>query len=153
MIEQQSHSKILEKVLIKIPKVFDLIIKNNQNKLVKTSFDSRSSLAFNDYFSRIIELVKPELSTLICCFIYIDKLCQKDKFVISTNNLNKLFFISLYISIKFNEDVIFAINDFGVISALKIEEINKLEKKFLDLLNYDLLISYKDYETYKSYLI
>tara|TARA_B110000263_G_scaffold246551_1_gene257761 strand:+ start:4423 stop:4998 length:576 start_codon:yes stop_codon:yes gene_type:complete len=57
---------------------------------------------------------------------------------INTNNINKLIFISLIISIKFLDDISFNNKTFSMIGGFKLKNLNKLEILFLKKIDYKL---------------
>ena len=53
---------------------------------------------------------------------------------------------------KFNEDNIFLNSDFSKIGGFSLEEINKMERKFLKLIDFKLFVDQKLYRLYEKYL-
>ena len=84
--------------------------------------------------------------TIIYSFCLIDKLTRE--IPLTETNIHKVFFISLYLSAKLNEDIIFNENDFCEISGIKNKELAVLEKTFLETVNYRIFISRKDFNSY-----
>lgn len=136
-----SHNQIYNNIILKLPIVFNNIItKNNIFQVSKPSiFDSQVSISFQEYFERILNYTNAEIGTIIHCFYLIDSLSNQSKIVLTDNNICKLFFILLYISIKFNEDIIYKDNDYSIISGLSVQEIIFLEIYTLKLLDYRLI--------------
>ena len=143
-----NNSRILSNLIIKIPKAFDLITENNRNKRFLSIYNKRNTPPFSYYFNRLVNIIEPEVSTIICSFIYIDKICENDRFILTEYNINNVFFTSLYLSIKFHEDEIFATEDFALIGYLSLDEIRRFENEFLVLLDFKLYISSNKYEVY-----
>ena len=54
---------------------------------------------------------------------------------------------------KFNEDNIFLNSDFSKIGGFSLEEMNKMERKFLKLIDFKLFVDQKLYRLYEKYLI
>ena len=53
---------------------------------------------------------------------------------------------------KFNEDNIFLNSDFSKIGGFSLEEMNKMERKFLKLIDFKLFVDQKLYRLYEKYL-
>lgn len=144
--------ELFNNVLDRMPSIFSNIIKKNSNKnRVKVSlFDTiyELSITFEDYFYRLIERTDAECNTVLYSFALIDELCQGNKVIISNENIHKLFFTSLYISIKLLEDEIFNENHFVEVSGLSNKEIARLEKEFLDILRFNIIIKKEKFDLY-----
>lgn len=56
-----------------------------------TPFYSKSepSITVSAYLERIIKYSKMELATLVVALIYIDVLCEKSKFLLTSNNIHR----------------------------------------------------------------
>ena len=61
--------------------------------------------------------------------------------IINNKNIILIYFISLIISIKLNEDKIFNNNDYAVIGGISVKLLLNLEFIFLDLINFNVLIN------------
>ena len=150
-VDQEGY-ELFNNVLDRMPSIFSSIIKKNSNKnRVKVSlFDKiyELSITFEDYFYRLIERTDAECNTVLYSFALIDELCQGNKVIISNENIHKLFFTSLFISIKLLEDEIFNENHFVEVSGLSKREIARLEKEFLDILGFNIIIKKEKFDLY-----
>ena len=137
-----------------------------ENKLLKNykkiiSFQKSSifsapeipSISIKSYLSRIQKFTELEENTLICSLIYLDKLTQMNGVILSPYNIHRLLFIAILTSIKYNEDVIYNYDYYAKVAGVSAKELNHLECKFLDLLQFKLFISKEEFETYKKYLM
>ena len=146
---QSKSSAILLNVMNKIPLIFNRICENNKLKETQsTIFNSDTYLPFNLYFKRLIDLIEPEVSTIILSFIYIDMICKDDNFIVSCCNVNNVFFTALYLSIKINEDEIFDFDDFHYISMINKNDIILFDNDLINLLSFKVIIPYELYEFY-----
>lgn len=72
---------------------------NSKHKLREaqknTSFFSKKipSISIQAYFERILKYTKMEGSTLVIVLIYIDRLCENNDFLLTSNNIHRYVFI------------------------------------------------------------
>ena len=115
----------------------------NSNKTPKISL--------KNYLLRILKHSEIEINTLIASVIYLDYICNKN-YIISKYNIHKLLFISILISAKYNEDVIYDNETFSEISGMPLNEVNQMENVFFKAMDYNLYISEEHFNTYKDIL-
>ena len=90
----------------------------------------------------------PECNTLIYSLILIDTICNEDKIVLSVKNIHKVFFISLFISLKVLEDEIYNENHYSISAGISQKEIAILEIEFLNKICYDVLVTADKFNLY-----
>ena len=105
-------------------------------------------ISIEDYLNRIRKYTELEDSTLIISLIYIDRLLGSKNIKLSKHNVYKILLTAVLIAIKYNEDEIYDNNNFARIFGIKNKELNKLENKFLDLIDFELFISKKEFRIY-----
>ena len=105
-------------------------------------------ISIEDYLNRIRKYTELEDSTLIISLIYIDRLLGSKNIKLSKRNVYKILLTAVLIAIKYNEDEIYDNNNFARIFGIKNKELNKLENKFLDLIDFELFISKKEFRIY-----
>lgn len=108
-------------------------------------------ISLKDYLIRILKHSEIEINTLISSLIYLDYLCTKN-FIISKYNVHKLLFISILISSKYNEDVIYDNETYSKIAGLKIDDVNKMENIFFKACDHNLFIKEETFYKYKDIL-
>ena len=113
----------------------------NSNRIPKISL--------KDYLIRILKHSEIEINTLLSSLIYLDYLCTKN-FIISKYNVHKLLFISILLSSKYNEDVIYDNETFSKIAGLKLDDVNKMENIFFKACDHNLLIKDETFYKYKD---
>ena len=135
----------------------DFINENESENNENNSFNYDDSIFFckkiptvsiEDYLNRIQKYSKFEDSTLIFALIYIDRLLEKKNIKLSKHNVYKILLTAVLIAIKYNEDEIYDNFIFAKIFGIKREELNKLEDNFLDLIEFELFISKKEFQLY-----
>ena len=135
----------------------DLIIENLHNihqLYVKNDIfflNHIPQISIEDYIKRIMKYTQMNISSLILAIIYIDKMCEKNSYILCFNNIHRLILSSCLLSIKFNEDITFHNDLYARISGESVENVNKLEYELYVLLNFSLFVDYNYYEKYFEY--
>ena len=135
-----------------------IIKENKKQKKSKKEFDKIFShsrepeISLFDYLSRIHKYSNINDSTLIISLIYIDRICKNKGVKLTKYNIHRILFISILISIKFNEEKIYPNSFYSKIAGISIKELIKLESAFLKLIDFKLYISEEIYNIYSTYL-
>ena len=80
--------------------------------------------------------------------VYIDEIDKKKP--ITEFNIHRIMFIAILISIKYNEDNVFKNDYYAKIAGVNLNEINKMEFEFINLLNFNVYIDPYVFENYKK---
>lgn len=159
LINSSENSNLIEiisfSLLEKITKNKE--IKNYKEKIKsqkKSLFTSKKipNISIGDYLARIKKFTNINDSTLIICLIYLDRYLKINKIILTEFNVHRLFFSSLLIAIKYNEDYFYTNKFYSNVSGLKCSELNKLELKFSTEIKFDLFVDKNLYEKYKNNL-
>ena len=133
----------------------DFISQKEKEKFKYNSFDDSTfvcknipEISIEDYLNRIRKYTEIEDSTLIIALIYIDRFLGNNNIKLSMNNVHKILSTAVLLAIKYNEDEIYNNKNFAKIFGLKNRELNKLENKFLDLIDFKLFTSKKEFQLY-----
>jgi hypothetical protein len=154
---------INENLLQSITKILLKIISNNSalpnyKKILEEQMQFPYStlvtpgISLYEYLYRIKYYSEVEDNTLIISLMYIDRLCKLGKIVLIENNLHRLFFTSILIAIKYNEDNIYDNKYYAKIAGINIKELNLLEKDFCNQIEFNFYIEHKHFEHYQSCL-
>jgi len=121
---------------------------HNKNSNIKIFYNKFiPEIKLSEYVLKIIELTKCEFNTIIYSLILIDKLYFKG-FIINEYNIYKLLYISIIISIKMNQDIIYDNKYYAKILGVEPKELLILEINFLTLLNFNIYISNDSFQYY-----
>jgi hypothetical protein len=148
--KELKFSEFISEILLDISK------ENSERKssVIQNCFYIKNppNMSFLDYTRRVTKYLKPEISTLIISLIYIDLLCKihEKELFLTENNIYKIYFTSIVLAIKYNEDNSCKNEIFGKVGGLSIEEMNILEKNFLILLDYKLYVADDLYKIYEA---
>ena len=110
------------------------------------------TISIKDYLWRLYKYSKMNSSTIILILIYIDRLCNINKFKLTYYNIHKLILASMIIAIKYNEDEYFSIKVYAKLGGVTIAEINLLEYAFIELLHFNLFVSNELFNKYNDYI-
>ena len=107
------------------------------------------SISIHDYLARIHNYCECSDSCYVFAFIYIDRLLQNNPSIfLCRKNVHRLILAAVLISIKFLDDL-YGLNKFyAMVGGINLAELNFLECKMLELLNFEL---YVDPELFYQY--
>ena len=161
LYNKQSYQNVIFNLSKSISLIFEkLLFFKSKNVLnldfveKETIFDIKKipNMNIDNYIKRIVKYSKPEPQSLISALIYIDKICEKEKIFITKVNVYKLVLICIMISMKYNEDDINSNAFFAKVGGIDLENLNQIENKTYEILNYDLYIDDNLYQKYEDNL-
>ena len=126
----------------------------NKNEIKKTPFDHdhMPKISIYDYLLRIQKYSNAENNTIVLAIIYIDRICSKTNMILNKYNIHRILISSILVAIKYNEDQIYDNVYFSKVAGVPVSELNYLERKFLEIINYDLFVSDELFKKYNKYL-
>ena len=110
--------------------------------------DQLPDISLEDYILYLMKYTKINISTLILAVIYVDKFCDKFKYVLTLNNIHRIILISIFISIKYNEDKYINAKSYAQLAGVCVEDLLYLEynmcvaMEFSFFVNEDLYLQY-----------
>ena len=133
----------------------DIINENKSNiKYVKKDIfylPFTPPISLYDYISRIMKYSKMDISTLINSIIYIDNFCDKNKYILTANNIYRILLSACLLSLKFNEDITVNYKYYSEIAAVSVEDLKNLEFYMYLKLHFSLNVKYDLYKSYYDY--
>ena len=123
--------------------------KTNKNFLLK-SFTNMyiPSISIKEYLLRLSKYSKINESTIILILIYIDRICNRNNFILTYYNIHKLILAAFVLAIKYNEDNYYSMIFYSKIGGVTLSELNNLEYEYLILINYNLFIQTNLFDKY-----
>lgn len=153
----------IKKLIIIVPHLIEnIIVKNiemfnNKNPFISTLFDVEKStdinLSFTNYFLRLIKHTNAESSSIIYALCLLDRICNNNIIKLTYNNVHKLFFTSLVISVKLLEDFTYSDSHYSKCGGVTNVELAMLETIFLKYINYDISVKDAFFNVYRNYLL
>ena len=148
-----------KKTIIKITDLFSNICddntneyKNENNKLEKPFLIRNPSISIKDYLERLYKYTKMNSSTIILILIYIDRLCNINKFKLTYYNIHKLILSSMVVAIKYNEDECYPMKIYAKLGGISKAEMCFLEYYFVTLIHFNLFITKELFDKYNDYI-
>lgn len=127
------------------------ILANNIKKEAINLFNLRSlpKISFNHYLNKSIGLLTKESSTVIYSLIILDRFISRG-IILNKYNIYLCFFISFLISVKINEDKVYNDYVYAKLGGIDVKTLITLEKIYLDVIDYDIIVNEEDFKMYKS---
>ena len=147
-----SISKALNTILDKNKNVKNYKDILKKQSMMYFSANTIPNITIKDYLMRIQNYSEVEKSTLILSLILIDRMCRKSGILLTHNNIHRILFSSLLVSIKYNEDSYFDNNFYSQIAGVKPNELKLLEYSFLEYNDFNIYVKDDEYKQYEKYL-
>jgi hypothetical protein len=109
-----------------------------------------NKLDFKSYLMRLSKYLKCSDSCFILACIYIDKLKFLNKIIINDTIIHKLYFICVYLSIKWIDDIYYTDGYYSEISGLSIRYLSSTIYRVMVELDFNLYIDKNEYEKYNK---
>ena len=162
-LNSSNESKINESLLNKINQIFKIVLEENEKlKNYPDKLSSRRGVAFNSnyipsisikkYLYRIAYYTEIEENTIIMALIYIDRISEISKIMLTPYNIHRIIFSAILLAIKYNEDIIFNFDYYSKVAGISIKELQILENDFSVLLRFKFFVSQELFDNYKSYI-
>ena len=111
-------------------------------------------LSVFDYLSRIFAYFSCGDECLVVGLVYIDRIMKLNPtFVVSAPNIHRLTLTSVVVATKFMNDAFYSNKTHARVGGVHVQELNTLETKFLQLLNWRLHVMPEEYDQYCNHLL
>ena len=136
---------LIQLYIVTVSKIMGSMIENtpqdlNLNSL--TVFDAQDipPISIQDYLIRIMTYSKATSRNIVMSLSFIDKLSNDDNcpIILTRHNIHRLLAVSLMVASKFYEDFYIDNESWATIAGVNLQEINRLERKFLAYINFDI---------------
>jgi len=112
------------------------------------------AMSIQDYFARIQRFFGCSGSCYVLGLLYLDRLMKRHPdYGMSSLSVHRLLITSIMVAAKFNDDVFYSNAYYAKVGGVKIPEINGLEFRFVQLLNWELHVQPEEYEVYEKILL
>lgn len=113
--------------------------------------DQIPPISLENYIRHLVKHTNMNISSLILSIIYIDKFCEKNKYILSLNNIYRLILISVFISLKYNEDEMVNTGTYAYIAGVSVQDLKMLEYQMCAALDFDFYVKSDYYQQYFVY--
>lgn len=110
------------------------------------------SIGIRDYLERILKYASCSNECFVLALVYIDRLIQRNSFVLSSLNVHRIIITSVMLAAKFFDDQYFNNAYYGKVGGVPCAEINSLELEFLFSVNFALHVAPEVYTKYEGEL-
>ena len=105
------------------------------------------NLSIEKFLLRIIKYTEAENMAILLAYNYIERLIEKENFIISLNNVYRLLLGTTVLAIKILEDNKYDNSDYCQIGGLSLKDFNSIEYNLAARFDFDLNPSYEDIES------
>lgn len=117
-----------------------------------SSFKQPFELDF--YMRRLVQYVNCSTAVFVTMFVYLDRVQEKCKALLASDmNCHRLVFTCLVLAVKYLEDEVHSNGYYARVGGLTIDEMNSLEFKLLNVLDWNLSVSPETYAVYEEGMI
>ena len=108
------------------------------------------AISLSEYIERLSCYGSLSYETLICALIYIDRYILAKKISLTPHEMHRIVLVASVLSMKFHFDHYFDNKCYAKVGGITLEELNDLERDFLDSIDYKLNIREREYKRYKD---
>jgi len=131
--------------IVTVSKILENMTDNTSEELnydSLTVFDAQDipPISIQEYLVRIMTYSRASSRNMVMSLSFIDKLCndQNWQFVLTKHNIHRLLVVSLMVAAKFYEDFYIDNDSWAAIAGVNLQELNRLEIKFLSYIDFDI---------------
>lgn len=153
-ISSELKKKIIDAIAINLNEIIYENKQNNDEKYIINDIFYLSRIppiSLTDYIKRLVKYTGMDISSLILAIIYIDRFCESKKYILTYNNIYRIFLSTCLLSIKFNEDIYFNYKRYSEIAGVSVEDLSNLEIYMYIELEYSLFVDSEYYQKYFKY--
>lgn len=110
------------------------------------------SIGVRDYLERILKFASCSNQCFVLALVYIDRLIQRNNFVLSSLNVHRIIITSVMLAAKFFDDQYFNNAYYAKVGGVPTIELNALELEFLFSINFALHVPGDVYANYEAEL-
>lgn len=150
--EKQSNDKLMDG----LSKVLTQWASQPGDQEEHTCFHSQRppAMSVRDYVDRLRTYFFCSDTCFLVALTYIDRIIKRHPHIrVSLSSVHRLFLIGSVLAAKYNEDTYYSNDYYARVGGLRLKEVNNLEKYFLQLLDWKLLVQPEEYTMYCNLLI
>lgn len=111
------------------------------------------NMSMSVYAERLRQYFFCSDTCFLVALMYIDRIIKTHPHIqVCDLSCHRLFAIGLLVAVKFNEDTYYSNAYYAKVSGLRLQEVNKLERYFLGLLEWKLIVQPEEYSIYYNLL-
>ena len=154
-LELKNH--IINAIVANLKDIIDENQKKNKYKYTLSDnifyLEQIPPISLEKYVRHLVKYTQMNISTLILAVIYIDEFLEKFKYILTLNNIYRLILISVFISLKYNEDICVNTKNYAAIAGVSVEDLKNLEFQMCVALDFTFFVKSDYYQDYFNYFI
>ena len=154
-ISPSLKNHIINAIVANLKEIIEENKKNNKNKYILKDnifyLENLPPISLEKYVQHLVKFTQMNISTLILAVMYIDEFCEKYKYFLTLNNIYRLILISVFISLKYNEDIFTNEHEYASIAGVSVEDLKNLEFQMCVALDFSFFIKTDNYQQYFQY--
>ena len=154
-ISQEKKDHIIDAIVANLIEIIEENQKKNKNKYTFRDniffLEQIPPISLEKYVRHLVKYTRMNISSLILAVIYIDEFCEKYKYFLTLNNIYRLILISIFISLKYNEDICVNIKTYAAIAGVSVEDLKYLEFQMCVALDFKFFVKSDCYQQYFIY--
>ena len=145
--KKEKEEKNKEEDLSTCQSLSDINSEDKEDKEDSTEEEKKYSLA--DYFYYWTDKLNFDGNMLILMMMNLDKILNSKKIILTEKNVKNVLFTCMVITQKYHEDDIYSDKDYSNLLKINCDEFIEMQIKYLECIDYSLLIEKDDLEQYK----
>ena len=154
-ISPSLKNHIINAIVANLKDIIEENKKNNKYKYILKDnifyLENLPPISLEKYVQHLVKFTQMNISTLILAVMYIDKFCEKYKYFLTLNNIYRLILISVFISLKYNEDIFINAKAYASIAGVTVVDLKNLEFQMCVALDFSFFIESDNYQQYFQY--
>lgn len=138
------HEIILENEILEATILF--LDKKKINSIL--TINTSATVDIFGYLSRIAKFLELSEYEMIHILIIMDRILRNAELILSRKNVHKLLLVSSYIGDKMLKDAVYPTSYYSAVFGIPIKEIVELEFRCLEAVDYNILVSSEEFESY-----
>ena len=154
-ISVKEETKIIKAIIANLNDIIEENKKRINRKYISKDnlfyLEKLPNISLGDYILYLMKYNNINISTLILAVIYLDKFCEKYNYVLTMHNIYRIILISIFISIKYNEDMFVSAIIYAQIAGVCVEDLLNLEYNMCVALEFGFYVKEELYQQYFIY--
>lgn len=152
-VEGQAIITVLAAVLERLVNANSHLAKSDPGQVTKFHALKSPGIGILPYLERIYKYASCSNECFILALIYIDRLIQRNNFLLTELNVHRVVITSILLAAKFFDDAYYNNAYYSKIGGVLVSEMNGLEVDFLFRINFSLHVTPEVFEKYKAELV
>lgn len=155
-----NDTTLVQLYIVTISKILQLMTENSPDELnyeSLTVFDLSDipPISIVDYLNRIMTYSEASSRCMIMALSYIDKLNDDAQWPIKLSkfNVHRLVGIAIMVANKFYDESYLPNDQYGMVLGMELKEVNKLERKFLTYISFDINTKFSVFISYVQQIL